>query len=289
MKRSGHRKMRVLSLFDGIGTGKVVLDELGLDVDVYYASEINPDAMLVANFHHHPVQLGDVWQLSKRKLEELCPIDLVLAGPPCYDLSIANISGKGFNGTGILVWRFISVLKSIETICKGTNHVFWLMENTGSMLNKYISQEFGMEPVVWDTKYFSGQRRTRNFWGNIPGMYNTAKFHKQLEKERKNLDSALISNCNRNALVSHTPGITLCSNSLTVTSGVKNTLVSMNREPDHIWVQELERLFGLPAHYTDVGQLTHEGRRRLIGKAWSVPVIKHLLAPLKNYFKVKDT
>ena len=44
---------------------------------------------------------------------------------------------------------------------------------------------------------------------------------------------------------------------------------------------KLYRLFGFPDHYTDVGNLGRSGRQKLLGKAWSVPVIRHLLSPLK--------
>jgi len=30
-------------------------------------------------------------------------------------------------------------------------------------------------------------------------------------------------------------------------------------------------------------------RQKLLGKSWSVPVIKHLFMPLKDYFKMKTT
>ena len=49
-------------------TGKVVLDELGLDVEVYYSSEINPDAKLVATYHHCPTHLGDAVQLNRAQV-----------------------------------------------------------------------------------------------------------------------------------------------------------------------------------------------------------------------------
>ena len=49
------------------------------------------------------------------------------------------------------------------------------------------------------------------------------------------------------------------------------------------------RLFGFPEHYTDVGNLGRAGRQRLLGKAWSVPVIRHLFSPLKEYFKSSTT
>ena len=48
--------------------GKVVLDELGLDVEVYYSSEINPDAKLVATYHHCPTHLGDAVQLNRAQV-----------------------------------------------------------------------------------------------------------------------------------------------------------------------------------------------------------------------------
>ncbi len=42
---------------------------------------------------------------------------------------------------------------------------------------------------------------------------------------------------------------------------------------------------GFPDHYTDVGNLGRCGRQRLLDKAWSVPVIRHLLSLLKDYFR----
>ena len=72
---------------------------------------------------------------------------------------------------------------------------------------------------------------------------------------------------------------------------VTNTLNYMcNLDPfSNIWSQimccGIFRLFGFPDHYTDVANLGRCGRQRLLGKAWSIPVIRHLLSPLKDYFK----
>ena len=57
------------------------------------------------------------------------------------------------------------------------------------------------------------------------------------------------------------------------------------RRGDYLWLTEMERVFGLPDHYTDVGNLGQKERTRLLGKSWSVPVIRHLLAPLRDYFE----
>ncbi|KAK7807404.1 hypothetical protein U0070_025036 [Myodes glareolus] len=66
----------------------------------------------------------------------------------------------------------------------------------------------------------------------------------------------------------------------------KNQLfpVVMNGKDDVLWCTELERIFGFPAHYTDVSNMGRGARQKLLGRSWSVPVIRHLFAPLKDYF-----
>lgn len=44
------------------------------------------------------------------------------------------------------------------------------------------------------------------------------------------------------------------------------------------------RIFGFPVHYTDVSNMGRGARQKLLGRSWSVPVIRHLFAPLKDYF-----
>ncbi len=46
----------------------------------------------------------------------------------------------------------------------------------------------------------------------------------------------------------------------------------------------LLRIFGFPVHYTDVSNMGRGARQKLLGRSWSVPVIRHLFAPLKDYF-----
>ena len=46
----------------------------------------------------------------------------------------------------------------------------------------------------------------------------------------------------------------------------------------------LLRLFGNCDHYTDVDNLGRHGQHKLLGIVWSVPVIRHLFSPLKDYF-----
>ena len=73
--------MIVLSLFDGISCGRVALERVGIKVDRYYASEIKPIAIKVAQANYpDTIQIGDVTQV---RAEDLPKIDLMIGGSPC--------------------------------------------------------------------------------------------------------------------------------------------------------------------------------------------------------------
>lgn len=285
-------QIRVLSLFDGIGTAKLILDNLNLDIDQFYSSEIDEDALLVSSIHHGSkiIQIGDVTKLNDEKLRSLCPIDLVIGGSPCNDFSLANPNRKGFEfgGTGTLFFHFYRVLKSVQNFNVG-RHLFWLFENVASMKSEYkkeISIFLECDPALWDSKFFSAQNRARYFWGNIPGMYSTPELSQQYWTNFC-LDTMLTPHCNRKATVDRIRTVTTRGNSLR--QGKKEDLlpVVMNGKEDNIWITELERVFGFPPHYTDIGNLSTTRRQRLIGKSWSVPVVQYILSPLTQYFAVK--
>lgn len=53
--------MNVLSLFDGISCGRVALERAGIKIDNYYASEIDKNAIKIAQKNYpDTIQLGDV-------------------------------------------------------------------------------------------------------------------------------------------------------------------------------------------------------------------------------------
>ena len=47
----------------------------------------------------------------------------------------------------------------------------------------------------------------------------------------------------------------------------------------------LHQMFGFPRHYTDLGSLGPQRRQQLLGRAWSVPVIRHILSSLTRFFQ----
>lgn len=74
--------MNVLSLFDGMSCGQIALDQLGIKVDNYFASEIDKHAIKVTQYNFpNTIQIGDV---TKVKGGDLPKIDLLIGGSPCF-------------------------------------------------------------------------------------------------------------------------------------------------------------------------------------------------------------
>ena len=57
--------MNVLSLFDGMSGGRLALDLAGIEVENYYACEIDKNAITVSSKNYpYIIQLGDVTKLD---------------------------------------------------------------------------------------------------------------------------------------------------------------------------------------------------------------------------------
>lgn len=95
----------VLSLFDGISCGYLALQRAGIEIDTYYASEIESNAIKISKKNYPQIiQLGDVRLLNEEIISNIGYIDLVIGGSPCQGLSNLNVWLKdgeyGVNGTG---------------------------------------------------------------------------------------------------------------------------------------------------------------------------------------------
>jgi DNA (cytosine-5)-methyltransferase 3A len=164
--------VNVLSLFDGISAARVALERAGIKVDRYYASEIKPHAIKITQaMYPDTIQLGDVTRID---FATLPPIDLIIFGSPCQDLSCANSEQKGLEGA-----RSGLFYKAVEAIriCKPR---WFLMENVASMKpgeKEKISRTLGefytndllamyCEPVRINSSLVSAQMRDRLYWCN---------------------------------------------------------------------------------------------------------------------------
>ncbi|HXA02793.1 MAG TPA: DNA (cytosine-5-)-methyltransferase [Cytophagaceae bacterium] len=153
----------VLSLFDGVSCARLALDRVGISPIKYYASEINKYAMRISEKNYPDIiQLGNVKDLN---FEDLPPIDFMVFGFPCTDLSSLNSKREGLEGkhSGLL-YDAIKVMEQVKP-------KYFLAENVNSMSNenkKKITELLKVEPIMINSKLVSAQQRTRLYWTNIP-------------------------------------------------------------------------------------------------------------------------
>ncbi len=171
-----NKELFVVSLFNGMNTGRQSLENNGFKVVKYFSSEIKPYAIKLTQ-HHFPdtIQLGDIrnWKEWKINWKE---INLVLSGSPCQDLSLAG-KRKGINGSkSSLFWVFIEILEHIK---KQNPNVIFFQENvaTAPVVDVGImSRALGVYPAKIDSSIITGQLRDRYYWTNIRtkkyGMFN---------------------------------------------------------------------------------------------------------------------
>ena len=159
--------MNVVSLFNGMNTGRQALENVGIKVNKYYSSEIKPYAIELTQ-HHFPdtIQVGDVTKWKEWGVDWK-NIDLVLSGSPCQDLSAAG-KRAGINGKkSSLFFAFVDILNHVKTL---NPKVLFLQENVGSASKLDVgimSRALGVYPVRINSKLVTAQLRDRYYWSNI--------------------------------------------------------------------------------------------------------------------------
>ncbi len=160
--------MNVISLFDGMSCGRIALDKLGVQVDNYYASEIDKYAIKVAQANYpDTVHVGDVTRFSRDMFREDWlednPIDLLIGGSPCQGFSFAGKQLNFDDPRSKLFFEYVRVLKEFKP-------KYFLLENVRMKQESMdvITEALGVEPVAINSNLLSAQNRYRLYWTNIP-------------------------------------------------------------------------------------------------------------------------
>jgi len=159
--------MNVVSLFNGMNTGRQALENTGIKVNKYYSSEIKPYAIELTQ-HHFPdtIQVGDITKWLEWDIDWQS-IDLILSGSPCKDLSAAG-KRAGINGSkSSLFFVFVDILNHIKSL---NPNVLFLQENVGSATKLDVgimSRALGVYPVRINSSLVTAQLRDRYYWSNI--------------------------------------------------------------------------------------------------------------------------
>lgn len=270
--------MNVLSLFDGMSCGQIALDKLGIKVDNYFASEIKPHAIKVAQ-HNYPntKQVGDVTKLNGYKLPK---IDLLIGGSPCQDFSQANRKREGLQGIKSgLFYEYVRLLKE-------TNPKYFLLENV-KMKKEHqdvISRILGVEPININSKLVSAGMRNRLYWTNIPNVTQPSKVDISL----KDILTSGYTTKEKAYCLLESESRPQKTNWKRFRRWRKKGFVNivfetsdLNLFKNRILNQtELERLQTVPDGYTNI--LKRNDAACLLGDGWTIDVIAHIFKNIKS-------
>ena len=284
------RKLNVLSLCDGIATGRYVLEKLEIPVEKYYSCEIEPTAIKIAQKNFPDIiELGDLTKLDTSIIKE--PIDLVMFGFCCQSLSITmSKTRQHLDGKSSIFWDCLRILKEI-------NPKYFFVENVASMKDdckEIISKELGVEAIYVNSNQFSAQDRERYYWTNIPhGDVTKEPYSPLVIKDimETNVPEKYFYTCTydfhdldkKTCATLHINGHDILKRvtspnfkcpTLTRCSGGNHQKKTWdNGRPRKLTPIEYERCQGLPDGFTDTG-VSQTARYNALGNGWTVPVIE---------------
>lgn len=157
----GKEKINVLSLFDGISCGQIALERQGIEIENYFASEIDKYAIQITMANYpNTKQLGDVRNVTAEKLPK---IDLLIGGSPCQGFSFAGAGLNFEDERSKLFFEFVRLKNELKP-------KYFLLENV-KMKQEFqdiISEQLGVKPIMINSSLVSAQNRERLYWTNIP-------------------------------------------------------------------------------------------------------------------------
>lgn len=160
------KKLTVLSLFDGIASGRQALKELGIPVEKYYASEIDKYAISVTQYNFpDTIQLGDIEKWREWDID-WDSIDLIQGGFPCQSYSQAG-KRKGLNDKrGDLIHDVFDILKHSQAPQFMLENVKGLLTHDKGKTFEYIIEElnkcgYAVDWIIINSAKISAQNRER--------------------------------------------------------------------------------------------------------------------------------
>lgn len=298
--------MIVLSLFDGLSSGRVALERAGIPVTKYYASEIDKYAIQVSKKNYPDIiQVGDIndwhvsdcgnhagwWSFTDPEKFGVCnnidKPDLIIGGSPCQGFSFAGKQLAFDDPRSALFWKYVEIVKYYKP-------KYFLLENVRMKKEhlQVITDALGVEPICINSALVSAQNRVRYYWTNIPSI--TQPEDKGLLLKDIIEDGA----CDRDK--------SYCIDANYWKGGDLNQYLYKNRRqiifslnnPDryrltpplsyeHLLYRKLtpiecERLQTLPDNYTRCEGVSNTQRYKMLGNGWTVDVISHIFKGLKD-------
>ncbi len=286
----------------------MAFDELGIEIDKYYASEIEPYAMGISQKNYPDIiQIGDVTKIDFHKYKD---VDIVIGGSPCQGFSFCGKMLEFKDERSSLIKYFFEAIEIIQP-------KYFFLENVKMRkeCSDYISQRLGVKCINFDSRNVTACRRNRLYWTNL--KFDKENIHSKtllnildgsvdesyyLSDERKNKISfeqnneLFIKNApNKILQADHGDGVTLSRTFQQYMPLIKqqsHCVRAMN--PDDVGVvlfeneywrirkftlDEMEKMFGLPVGYTLAS--SERKSKMCIGNGWDLNVIVRFFSCLK--------
>lgn len=292
--------LRVLSLFDGISCGIVALERAGIPVEKYYASEIDQYALKISEKNHPDIiQIGDVTKITEEFLDSIMPIDIIIGGSPCQDLSSTkqDRERKGLKGEKSgLFYEYLRILEYVKP-------KWFLLENVvmDKQWQNEISDLLGVQPISINSNLVCAADRERLYWTNIPNITQPVNKHillKDIVLDAKDVpdkywykkdftyngDDEKIQcwlDVNTHTLLKKVYNLNNKCGTLTcVSGGYQEKKVYQDGRCRKLLPIEYERLQTLEDGYTE--GVADSKRYTLVGNGWTVDIIAHIFSYLKK-------
>ncbi len=296
------KNFNVLSTFDGLSSLNVALKNINQSPSKYYASEIDPYAMKVAN-HHFPniIQLGDIRNINTNHLDH---IFLLTGGSPCQSFSFAGkqngmttstnieitnlndyLSFKNqnfqFQGQSYLFWEFIRLLNS-------TKPKYFLLENV-RMKKKWeniITKNLNVDPILINSGKLSAQNRDRLYWTNIPNVLQPNDLNIKLSDIIPDAKGCGYRGVKNKLTNKYEKNFTIRkdnkSNCLLTNGSLTNKII-INNTIRNLTVNEREILQNLRMGYTSIPGVPTNQKIKMIGNGWTINVISFILSHIPEF------
>jgi DNA-cytosine methyltransferase len=295
----------VLSLFDGMRCGRLALERASIKVNKYYSSEINEDAIQIADKNYPQDienKLGDVTKWREWDID-WSTIDLLIGGSPCQGFSFAGKQLNFEDPRSKLFFEYVNILNHIK---KFNPNVQFLLENV-KMKQEYqdiISEYLGVQSIEVNSNLVSAQNRARLYWTSI--LFDKDKINKKkityqsiltngITDKEKGYCLTLHSGNLRDYFKKSQTNIVYIPNEngeYEVKDGIIKMKFKKGKNPDEIFefktkvpdgrydfrpvsALECERLQTVPEGYTE--GFSESIRRNILGNGWTVDVITYIL------------